>query len=131
MALFIRHFLVCMLSVVLSAGQIPAWIHVAECHGVSSAEVHVVSPCSHGCQHHQSSEPESTDSKDSGDPNEHDSDSCAICQSLALAPDLLPELEFEGVIQPLTENACVPSLEVRCIESFPVPQPRGPPRQVS
>lgn len=128
MALLTRQFLVCTLSIVLSAGQIPAWIHVAECHGVSSPEANVVSPCSHGCQHHQSSEPESTDTKDSGDPIEHDSDSCTICQSLALTPDQPPELEFEALAQPLIENASVLSCEVHCFESLSIPQPRGPPR---
>lgn len=139
-----RPILASLLCGMIVLGQAPAWLHVGTCDGhghgperVSLAAEPTISVCAHGCSHHTSTtptaetptaEPSTTsDMPDSGDPHQHDSDTCVVCQSL-VSPngvhwELLTPLPTQYVSQPIfvaTESVLLATL-------LSIPQPRGPP----
>ena len=138
-----RHILGSLLCGLIVLGHAPAWLHVGTCdghgHALSSvASEETASVCSHGCGHHAShheaaapeaaaTDPHSHDSPVSDDQHQHDSDTCAICQSLAgpggVTWDLLVSVPAEFVPQPVFV-AAESTLSATLLS---IPQPRGPP----
>lgn len=80
-----------LLCCVIALGHAPAWMHVATCgctHVDPAAQLTITScstghdHCSHCCGHVDDDDSVLAD-QDQKSGHEHDSDSCAICQSLA------------------------------------------------
>ena len=137
MSSLFRPILATLLCSMIVLGHAPAWLHVVHCEGhghasfgVASNTSAAISICSYGCHHHVSplaATETVPHSQDSSNHHQHDSDSCAICQSLAspsgVTWELLVSLPAEFVSYPVATAA-----ELR----FPaillsIPQPRGPP----
>lgn len=139
-ALF-RPFVAATLCLVLALGQLPAWLHVAECESgrhQSTADQPLPSEgpdeaCScHGHCHTPSiaAESQSDQPCDDAPCHEHDADGCVVCQSL-LAPF--------GVLWQATPAVSCDVLVAQCLSpveaaaaafSCAIPQPRGPPTAV-
>lgn len=107
-------------------GQVPALLHVATCEQSCQVTEPADVECAHGCKHSvPSHESESTD--DSAPAGDHDSDSCVVCQSLALAGDV-PRLIDLGDISQLCvdQTPLMQSAEVTSATQS-IADPRGPP----
>jgi len=142
MTSLLRPLLSSMLCCVIAFGQLPAWLHVASCHGHAhcvrvAAEKDSADVCSHGC-HHLSTNREADNSRrgeatrvvrsrEAPAVPSHDSEHCVTCHSLASPVGLVWNLELPLVQESLYELAaiCVDRLAVE--PSFTIPQPRGPP----
>ncbi|QDV12599.1 hypothetical protein CA51_24850 [Rosistilla oblonga] len=130
----VRPILSSMLCCVIAFGHTPAWMHVATCDGdckvLDAAIVQARSVCSHGCDHHvvaHESTDNSADSPSSAPAEDHDSDTCVICQSLANSCGPV-SLDLQ-LLAP--EYACEPAYELATPlpidASIAIAQPRGPP----
>ena len=137
MTLMLRPVLISVLCSMIALGHLPAWLHVMTCHGhsyeaVNPTAARKVSPCPHGCHHHavddrSVSTYDSAQSEDSHPTHEHDSDTCAICHSLASPVGFF--LIFEQSLEPkyLGEPVFVCADRIPVEASNAIPQPRGPP----
>ena len=135
-----RQIAVSLLCGMISLGHVPAWLHIAGCSGhqlqaKSTPQNAEGVTCSHGCSHRATDPGTSTETIDSegnsslpiGHDHEHNSDTCALCQSLASITGVLSQSSpapsgdiglCESVIDGVTGPISTPLLD---------PQPRGPP----
>jgi hypothetical protein len=139
MTSLVRPFLSSMLCCVIAFGHAPAWLHVATCddHGSeasffaklgSATTAHTCGCHGHACD----PSPTDGDTSQESSPHEsksHDSDNCAICQSLA-APSgfvsdhfALPRCGF------VFEQSVCRSTNVFARSAVSWPPLRGPPAQ--
>lgn len=109
----------------LAIGHVPVWLHLAVCHDADHTHVaewswaDLVSwegwksgcASSHCCHHHRpvAEKPPADGSNSPGEssshtPHGHDSDGCAVCQSLALASDVPRIATFCVVLQAAYER---------------------------
>ncbi len=120
----------------IALGHLPAWLHVATCDqhshvGLVQDAASEATTCSHGCHHHGDDRRVVTDDcvpcEDSQPVHDHDSDSCALCQSLASPVGFVLVLEQPLALEYLGEPVfpCADRLPVEA--SIAIPQPRGPP----
>lgn len=128
MTSLVRPLLSSILCCMIAFGHLPAWLHVATCgDGCGNTPVAVAedTSCSHGCCHHSddSAEPNSLPEA----PADHDSDSCAACQSLASSIGVVSlsetTLAREYVCEPVFARVDRDPIGA----SFSIAQPRGPP----
>lgn len=146
MASFARPIFVSLLCGMALLGQAPAWLHVAGCEheshagrtnddrAASTSKTVSTTTCSHGCCHHSSrpteAEPES--GKESGDSgqsqdHEHDSGTCAVCQSLAVPNGIVWQLDFAVNITGQVGLVSISRVRSPGSTGLSIPQPRGPP----
>lgn len=120
----------------LLLGQVPAWFHVATCHGEPHA-LRVAEPapaveesaCSHCCHHHSDeaeSDEEGTEESSEGH-HGHDSGTCAICQSLAAPSGVAVELDQTVVTLPVEPALLVVRRTDAPAAILTSAHPRGPP----
>lgn len=131
---YVRPIVVSLLCGLAILGHAPAWWHISGCE--HTGQHHASAPdttgeCHHAeCHHHNRGDAfpgdaSSGDAANDWDP--HDSDHCAICQSLAVPSGVSWKLDL-----PLAEQACVSTstpADSHAPEStyLSIPQPRGPP----
>ena len=126
-----RPLLIALLCGLTTFGHVPAWLHVAHCdhnHSGDSAQAEASRPssCGHSCcQHHaRPVEPESPSNESHDD---HDSDSCVICQSLAMLGGLSWRHEPILAHTLCDEQVVARSTHTLGPTSLSLPHPRGPP----
>jgi len=133
MASFARPFVISLLVGMAALGHAPAWLHVASCdretHSSGSDSPSIVG---RGCCQHAvtvaESQPEKTGGKDHHHSHgDHDSDSCLICQSLALPNGIAWQLDLPACFQEHVELINVSGVAAPESTSLSIPQPRGPP----
>lgn len=142
-----RPFLSSLLCCVIAFGQMPALLHMVSCHGhahtLGVAQKHQSTlVCSHGCNDachgvgksvqclgdSQHSDSQHSDSRHRHAPvPKHDSDHCAVCQSLANPVGVVWNFELPLVQECLYELASISADRLWAKASFSIPQPRGPP----
>ena len=121
----------------IAFGHAPAWLHVATCEdGCGDAVVAVpddsVTACSHGCRHHASDASDSkATSEESGLPanpaDQHDSDTCAVCQSLAASIGVVSLSATTLAREYVRERLFFGADQDPVVASLSIAQPRGPP----
>ena len=129
---YVRHFVAILLCSVAALGQAPAWLHVSLCndcetHAHPSKPERKAHSCGHAsCRHHAAQE--ETDSSE-GTPTTpgHDSDSCAICQSLACPVGSRWTLTKPFVVGDVRERLSSPPPPVAVLFRVATVYPRGPP----
>lgn len=109
-------------------GHVPAWLHVAECaHEASEVQSSGCCSCSHDQPDFETGAGETGEDGEQTTEQEHDSDSCTTCQTLATSADvdwqLDPPAEAEIC---LGETQAIPSNEIDA-NYLAIPQPRAPP----
>lgn len=135
----VRPLLSSILCCVIAFGHAPAWLHVATCEDGCGATSVATTPessvdCSHGCHHHPTESLVATQGETASPPpaapaGGHDSDTCAVCQSLASSNGVVSlgptTLAFEYVCEP--SFVCADRLPVEA--SIAIAEPRGPPAE--
>ncbi len=130
-----RPFFASLLCSMIVLGHAPAWLHVVTCdsgsprQAVSQAnESNAV--CSHGAHHHPV-EPVAgetvSDAHHPSRPHQHDSDTCLVCQSLAVPAGVTWELGVALPAEFVSEPAFISPGRPLLATLLSVPQPRGPP----
>jgi hypothetical protein len=134
-----RPLLSSLLCCVIAIGQLSALLHVAGFHGHSHGTKAESAQASfrignHGCQYHVAAHSEQRgvelnliDHEDPGHVPEHDSDQCAICQSLLNPVGLVWDFELPLVHGGLSEPASICADRLPVEAAIAIPQPRGPP----
>ncbi len=133
-----RLILFALLCITVSAGPIPAWMHVVSCHGhatVAQAECGSGESTLHGGHSHCHAagllhECAAATTEDGEEPSNNpgrDSEHCAICQSLLLPGGLI----YQSSAASLSEALCFIILpeypHFAGCERFGISSPRGPP----
>ncbi len=133
MTSFVRPIIASLLCIVIAIGQMPAWLHVAGCD--HEPHLHLGSGVQQksdacGCHHHgddvATSEGNLTDKPLPHD-HQHDSDTCAICQSLVAPTGIHWQLETLVVGQICVDSDRGVDLPVIASVILSTAQPRGPP----
>ncbi|GAA5505418.1 DUF2946 family protein [Novipirellula caenicola] len=135
MTSLVRPVLSSILCCMIAFGHAPAWLHVATCEG-GCGEVAVSdapsTTCSHGCCHHSSSAADSD--KPIEDPDrpaepadQHDSDTCALCQSLASSIGVVSVSTTTLAPEYVCEFLLVGTDQDPVVAPFSIAKPRGPP----
>ena len=134
----VRPLLVSLLCSMILLGHAPAWFHLAGCshgpEGIASSNATDGLTCSHGCAHHdESGSSNQEESQSSNDPSqlpadhEHDSDTCAVCQSL-VAPTGIQWQNDVVTVRDAGDFLASSVDSSRAIAAqLLLPQPRGPP----
>ncbi|WP_390895602.1 DUF2946 family protein [Stieleria tagensis] len=123
---FIRPVLAAILCVVAALGHAPAWLHVAGCHDCAPIAAEPDSSCGNSCcLHHHGADESKRDGESPEVP--HDSDSCAVCQSLACPVGVGWTSEPPSVFDAAPESAVVHSSRVLHELWLASSRPRGPP----
>ncbi len=140
----VQSLLTSIMCCVIAFGHAPAWLHVATCDDgcgtallsnvaspVADAETSV-SACPHGCCHHAakvdlSSEAQSPTDLPSKPSDHHDSDTCAVCQSLAGSNGVVSFVCASLALEYLCEPAFICADRAAVEASISIAQPRGPP----
>ncbi len=147
----VRPFLSSVLCCAIALGHAPAWMHVATCDGHSHSMVtkNVANPssgCSHCChQHHGDGRADDTVAGFAvtenapvghsptrgggpvGSHDEHDSDDCLICQSLASPCGVTWKLESLLLLSVVVQPALLPIERSFASPTLSIAHPRGPP----
>ncbi|MGB7327499.1 MAG: hypothetical protein WBD31_21665 [Rubripirellula sp.] len=147
----LRPFTTALLLALVCLGHLPAWVHVAYCHDPAcvsggAAEAHAAghshghgvsgsrSHCHHRCLHSGKSLDEAGSGDQAGLPSDsteelppHDSDTCAVCQSLATPCGFVGLDCGETPIQLLEQPISLPrDSDPLAADQF-LPPARGPP----
>ena len=137
---YVRPILVTLLCGLASIGHAPAWLHVADCVHVGHSRLTAAGKdtgCQHGCHHHHddpSDRDESAtpfDGSADGSHGDHDSDSCALCQSLAAPTGVRWQPECALLAETCVETARVARVSSPDSIALSIPQPRGPPAPIA
>jgi hypothetical protein len=132
MTSLIRPTLSSLLCCVIAFGQLPALLHVVDCHRQASESrdqsARVSSgKCTHGCQHPASAKGLGAGGGHEDDSSGHDSDHCSVCQSLTNPVGVVWNFELPQSFEYLCEPALICAEPLPVEPSVVIPQPRGPP----
>jgi hypothetical protein len=150
MTSLVRHFLSSILCCVIVFGHAPVWMHVASCGGHDHSRIADIgegigeslqsddADCSHCCgHHHDQALPGSpiqsvatlTDAG-CGSHDDHDSENCVVCQTLAAPCGVAWELSTPLVTGSVLLSRVLPFEPLFPSASLSIAHPRGPPMAV-
>lgn len=128
-ALMFRPFLFGILCCMAALGHAPAWLHVYHCGGeICGGQVAATETgCADGCQHHADAAPPDATEEDGHSHDDHDEDTCSICQSLSAPCGVTWTLDDGDAEQLPTLPAIQLTRDILVGEFEFVAAPRGPP----
>jgi hypothetical protein len=127
------------LCCVLAIGYAPAWLHVSICHDhhatgddVETAEFSCLGSCSHAhaSASHESDAAGSQGAEGQPSEQQHDSDTCFVCQSLGNANGLTPEWDIPLQSTSFCEPTSIPNEFTFVGPCLLIAEARGPPSLV-
>ena len=137
MTSFVRPIAISLLCAMAALGHAPAWLHVAGCDHekqqlASGASVSEVDDFHPGCCHHSLQNADRSDEHESSEKpghshDGHESESCVICQSLAVPNGVAWKLDLLSIVLRDCDFAKIPAIVAPESTSLSIPQPRGPP----
>lgn len=138
MTSLVRPILSSILCCFIACGHAPAWLHVATCDGhshtqVSGPDLTAASSCSFGCHHHHDDKPTVVADDgvqidgDGATHDEHHSENCFVCQSLAGPCGVVPEIGILLAVGLVSQSSAVSVERLVVSASLSIAHPRGPP----